>query len=183
MNKTLNITAGLAAGLISILVLNSFIQGIFVSIFFRNDPSYIFEGIRISAVFPLNTESFGLTFLAVILPLLSGILFIEVSLILFAKDPSGKISVFLILIAVINTGYLLIYIIPVIISVLINYIPNNNFVQLLKQSDLSYNQQLITVLATAVFIFGYINFMMKRMKRALPGIIENKKGKADVIKK
>jgi len=84
---------------------------------------------------------------------------------------------------VINTGYLLIYIIPVIISVLINYIPNNNFVQLLKQSDLSYNQQLITVLATAVFIFGYINFMMKRMKRALPGIIENKKGKADVIKK
>jgi hypothetical protein len=183
MNKIINIIAGLAAGLFSILVINSLIQGIFVSIFFDSPPVLVFEGIRICTVFPLNAESFGVTLLAALLPLLTGILFIEISLIFFAKNPSGKISVFLLLFMVVNAGYLLVYIIPVIISMVINYIPNNNLVLLLKQSDLSYNQQLLIVLVTAVLVFGYTNFITKRMKRTLPGIIENKKGKEDEIKK
>jgi len=183
MKKTSNIAAGLAAGLLSILLINTLVQGLFISLLFDNSPSFIFEGIRLSAIFPVNQESFGTTFFIVILPLLTGILFIEISLILFARNTSRKYTVMLVVFMVINAGYLLVYIIPVIISMILNYIPNNNFVRLLKQSALSYNQQLIIVLVAAILIFGYINFIVKRMKRTMPAVIDNKKGKANDITK
>jgi hypothetical protein len=183
MKKTSNIAAGLAAGLLSILLINTLIQGLFISLLFKSGPSYIFEGIRLSAVFPVNQQSFGTTFFIVILPLLTGILFIEISLILFARNTSGKNTIMLVVFMVINAGYLLVYIIPVIISMILNYIPNNNFVHLLKQSGIRENQQLIIVLVTSVFIFGYINFIVKRMKKSMPAVIDNKKGKANDITK
>ncbi|MFO7445865.1 MAG: hypothetical protein R6W90_05830 [Ignavibacteriaceae bacterium] len=153
MKKILYILAGVTAGLILIIFIN-----------------------------PLIASVFGDT-LNVVLPLLLSVFFIEVAMIIIAKRERDDITISFILFQVVNTGFLMIYIIAAVINVVLKSTGGNDLAVLIKQSGYSHNEQLAVMLASAIILFAYTNFLLKRMKKNLPTIIENKNRKTSDAKK
>ncbi len=175
MKKIINLLAGLFTGLLFVLVINQFLQGAAASVLLNQKVNYFFSGIKLVSSFQIPQDSFAGGLIVILIPIIVSFLLTEITMVILSKRNDDKTNIPLVIFILINTGYIILYIIITVISILFNNSLQNNFIILLTDSGFTYNQQLIFILAAAVLFFGYLNFVLKRMKRSLPAIIENKK--------
>ena len=177
MKKLIQTIAGLIAGLIIVLIVNTLVQAFAANILLSQPYKLSFEGIKLIAEFYYSASSFWSSFFVILAPLLSSIIFAEAGMLVLISKNADSYKVSTVIFILINTGYLIVNLITGILAVLAEGSAQHDFINLLKNSDYTHNQQLIFMLMFAVLLLAYINIVLKRMRKYLPTIVESKKRK------
>ncbi len=173
MKKKILISISVIAGLASVLILNELVKAGAVYLIYTRDITLIVKGISISTVFGLP-ESHKLlvdTFIF-LLPILSVIIFTELSAVFLGKVYNNNIRTGLIIYQIINIGFLVITILLYALSVIINNFLNTDWLTYILISKYSYGKSLLITFLVILVIFTYINFAANRIKKYITFIKE-----------
>ncbi len=171
MNKTFAIILGIITGLIAVLYLNELVKGISALLLIKQNISLAFNGISLQISFPMNNQNSFYTYLLVLItPFLTNVLFIEISFIWLNKTVNDHLRSSIIIFQLINIGYLIFAAFIGILSIILDSSYSTEWITILNQENLSYNQKLIFMLFVLILLLGYINILTKRIKRNIPTI-------------
>lgn len=174
MSKTVSILAGIAAGLITVLVLNELIKSLFIVILLNQAIVFNIKGIGLYAQPAAGfSHDFFINLVILTSPLVFIIVLFEISLYYSRKDISN-IRHGLIIFQLILMGYLIFNILLGAVSLLLNSSFKTDWLILLQNSGYTHPQQLLLMLVVLALLFTYLNFSSKRLKRNIPVVIRKK---------
>ena len=176
MNKLYGVSAGLVAGLFSVLFLNELFKWLIASCFVDH-PQLFLSGIHLSMNINFSGLSFFRILLIIISPLLFSIIIVEISSLIMKKLEKEFIRLNLLIFMFINIGYLIFNILLGILALILKSTYTNDWGRFLESSGFTYNQKLVFMLFIMVILFAYLNYNAKKMKTFIPVInkLDNKK--------
>jgi len=171
MYKLTIIFLGLLAGFISVLFLDELLKLLAAIILIKEHVQLALSGFHFIINLPAPVKNnFFINAVVMITPLLGSIIFIEISLIWFTKSISDWVRSFIVVFQLINIGYLIFILFINIYSILFRPSYTTELLLLLKSANLTYGQQLISILLFSIILFSYINILSKRLKKSIPVI-------------
>ncbi len=173
MKKYLFVALSILAGLITVLYINEFVQGIVASAILQTGVSFSFRGIILTAFIPfIGTNSFFTYCFLLLLPLLLSGIFIELSAVSLKKIINLNLRTGVIIFQLINMGYIVVNIFAAILSVLLKNSSESGWSRLFVFSSIAYEKQLIIMFLLLLLSLAYINYSTKRLKNYITIIKE-----------
>ncbi len=166
MKKITVIVISLFIGLITVIYLNELLKGIIAGILTGGEVNYFFKGILLTAAIPF-TKGTGISTYSFLfsVPLFMSVIFIEFSSIILKKNNNLNLRHGIVIIQLVNIGYIVLNIIVGIISVVFKGLFTSNWARFLEYADIPYSKQLIIMLLILILLFAYINYSTNRLKK------------------
>lgn len=178
MKKIYSVILGLAAGLITVLILDQLFKGLIAYIEVGSSVHILFRGIRLNVEFPVEeVKNFFILSAITISPFIFSLFLLEITLLFLSKVSSEHVRSALIVFQIINIGYLIFAAVLGILSVILRTASSTDWSLLLSYGDLSYNQKLLFVFLIMFILLGYINILTKRIRKYIPVINKQKLSK------
>lgn len=171
MKKILVVISSITISVFSILIIHQLAKWAAASILLDTGVVLQISGLSLKVSFPIVTGGIQLKYFFVMLsPLLSSIVFIELSFLLISRTSSEFTRSGVLIFQLINIGYLIFAVILGVISLLLKSTFYGDWNIILENESLSYNQKLLLLFALMLLLLGYINLLTKRVKKFIPTI-------------
>lgn len=173
MKKIIFVGTAVLIGLVTVLYLNEYIKGLIASALLDTNTGYSFNGIIITAYFPLTGNHAFLFYCFLFsIPILISLIFIEASAFSLKKITNLNLRTEVIIFELINIGFVIVNIFVGIITVLFKNSFENGWARLFQFSGYSFEKQLIIVFLSLALTLAYVNFTANRLRNYLTIIKE-----------
>jgi hypothetical protein len=174
IKKITAISAGLLSAFIIVLIVNELIKVLLVQIITGAPVTFSVSGISLHADFPVEIGSAYLYLPVLFSPVIFTLVIIELSLILLSKNKNDHIRIYLVLFQIVLVGYLIIFLIAGLITLLFESTLSKDWNNIFLLLDLTFNQSLIFLLFIFILFLTYINIHAKRLRKNIPAVHELK---------
>lgn len=168
-NKIFLAIFSIAAGLITVLIINELFKGLVAYVLTGAKINFVFRGIMLDARVPVaelgNLASYTAVFLS---PYLLSIVLIEVSLMLLARSSNDRFRSSVIIFQLVNIGYLIFTTVLGILTLLLKATVSTNWSKLMEFGNYTRGQKIIFMFFILILLLTYINILTKRIRKNIP---------------
>lgn len=168
-NKILFVLISLAAGLVSILIVNELFKGLVTFILTGANIDFVFRGIMLDAQIPAGELHSLATYTAIFLsPYLLSIILIEISLMILTKTTNDRFRSSVIIYQLVNIGYLIFTTVLGILTLVLKASVSTNWSRLMEFGNYSRGEKIMFMFFILILLLTYINILTKRIRKNIP---------------
>ena len=159
---------GIIGGLISVIILRELVKALLVMLILGNDMDILFEGYTLNTVYdPVFIKSEFSRFFLLGSTFLSTIIIIEISAYILKKKNDAEYKAGIIIFQLINLTWLLFGLIFFIISFAFKFSISEEWKIFFDCPLYSRHEQTLIIFLGSFVLFGYISFVLTRIKNQL----------------